>query len=74
MRGLKTTVKAKLLAADDGLNCRRNAVVVFPQLRDHLINEWLVGKLHRSPHRESQQLPAELLEEIVATVRQQIVA
>ena len=74
MRGLETAVKAKLLAADNGLDCRRNAVVVPCQLRDYFMNEWLIGKLYRPAHGESQQLSAELLEEIVPAARQQIPA
>src|SRR5262245_47015233 len=49
----------KLRAANDHLHGGRNSPAVPAQLRDHLVEQGLVGKRHRAPQRVAEQPPAE---------------
>src|SRR6266540_726329 len=66
VRGFQSTDLAKLPAADDRLEERSQAISIRFQALPHLVEERLIGKLHRPAQGIAQELTAELPEERVA--------
>ena len=73
-RRFQTTVVAKLSAANHGLYRRCDPVTVGSELLDHLVEQWLIGQLHRSPQGKADQFATKLANKIVTALLEQVPA
>src|SRR5439155_21862090 len=63
---------AELAALDNCFGLRGKLILVLAQLALHLSQQWFVRQLHTATERIAKQLPAELSQECVLPLREQV--